>query len=264
MVENKPGASGNIGTQQVARAAPDGHTLLMAANTFVMNASLFKSLPYDPQTELRPDCPRWRRGRSRSWSIPRWRRPTFASDSPPRQGSTWSDQLRLPGARHPAAYDHGAVQAHRRRLADARALFRLGRCRARPRRRPCERDVPAPALRRCRWSPTSRSGCWPLAEARVGARPRHADAGRAGRRRLRCRSLVRHAGARRHERRNRCPLQYRDQRHPAPACGSPRSFAQGSAPRRTRRAISPSHDRARSATWPRWSRMPGSRRSDRR
>src|SRR5262245_34126040 len=54
VVENKPGASGNIGTQQVARAAPDGHTLLMAANTFVMNASLFKSLPYDPQTSFAP------------------------------------------------------------------------------------------------------------------------------------------------------------------------------------------------------------------
>ena len=54
VVENKPGASGNIGTQQAARAAPDGHTLLMAANTFVMNASLFKSLPYDPQTSFAP------------------------------------------------------------------------------------------------------------------------------------------------------------------------------------------------------------------
>ncbi len=54
VVENKPGASGNIGTQQVARAAPDGHTLLMAANTFVMNASLYKSLPYDPQTSFSP------------------------------------------------------------------------------------------------------------------------------------------------------------------------------------------------------------------
>ena len=54
VVENKPGASGNIGTQQVARSAPDGHTLLMAANTFVMNASLFKSVPYDPQTSFAP------------------------------------------------------------------------------------------------------------------------------------------------------------------------------------------------------------------
>lgn len=54
IVENKPGASGNIGTQQAARAEPDGHTLLMTVNTFVMNASLFKSLPYDPQSSFVP------------------------------------------------------------------------------------------------------------------------------------------------------------------------------------------------------------------
>ena len=54
VVENKPGASGNIGTQQAARAEPDGHTLLMTVNTFVMNAGLFKSLPYDPQTSFVP------------------------------------------------------------------------------------------------------------------------------------------------------------------------------------------------------------------
>jgi tripartite-type tricarboxylate transporter receptor subunit TctC len=54
VVENKPGASGNIGTQTAATAAPDGHTLLMTVNTFVMNASLFKSLPYDPQTSFAP------------------------------------------------------------------------------------------------------------------------------------------------------------------------------------------------------------------
>ena len=54
VVENKPGASGNIGTQQAARAEPDGHTLLMTVNTFVMNASLFRSLPYDPQKSFAP------------------------------------------------------------------------------------------------------------------------------------------------------------------------------------------------------------------
>jgi tripartite-type tricarboxylate transporter receptor subunit TctC len=54
IVENKPGASGNIGTLQVARAEPDGHTLLMTVNTFVMNAALFKSLPYDPQKSFTP------------------------------------------------------------------------------------------------------------------------------------------------------------------------------------------------------------------
>jgi tripartite-type tricarboxylate transporter receptor subunit TctC len=54
IVENKPGASGNIGTQAAARAAPDGLTLLVTVNTFVMNASLYRSIPYDPATSFVP------------------------------------------------------------------------------------------------------------------------------------------------------------------------------------------------------------------
>jgi tripartite-type tricarboxylate transporter receptor subunit TctC len=54
VVENRPGASGNIGTQAVARAAPDGRTLLLQANTFVMNPSLFKQVPYDPIGSFAP------------------------------------------------------------------------------------------------------------------------------------------------------------------------------------------------------------------
>jgi tripartite-type tricarboxylate transporter receptor subunit TctC len=54
IIENKPGASGNIGTQAAARAAPDGHTLLMTTNPFYMNTALFKSIPYDPQTSFAP------------------------------------------------------------------------------------------------------------------------------------------------------------------------------------------------------------------
>jgi tripartite-type tricarboxylate transporter receptor subunit TctC len=54
IVENKAGASGNIGTQAAARAVPDGHGLLVTVNTFVMNASLFRSVPYDPQTDFVP------------------------------------------------------------------------------------------------------------------------------------------------------------------------------------------------------------------
>lgn len=48
IVENRVGASGNIGTASVARATPDGATLLLAANTIVLNPSLFKSVDYDP------------------------------------------------------------------------------------------------------------------------------------------------------------------------------------------------------------------------
>lgn len=54
VIENKPGASTNIGTQFVARAAPDGHTLLMTATPFTANISLFKSLPYDPAKSFTP------------------------------------------------------------------------------------------------------------------------------------------------------------------------------------------------------------------
>src|SRR5438105_14501387 len=50
IVENKPGASGNIGTLAAARAEADGNTLLVTVNTFVMNASLYKSIPYDPES----------------------------------------------------------------------------------------------------------------------------------------------------------------------------------------------------------------------
>jgi tripartite-type tricarboxylate transporter receptor subunit TctC len=53
-VDNKPGATGNIGTQLAARAARDGHTLLMTTNPITANISLFKNVPYDPVTSFAP------------------------------------------------------------------------------------------------------------------------------------------------------------------------------------------------------------------
>ncbi|MFM2118541.1 MAG: hypothetical protein RL722_9 [Pseudomonadota bacterium] len=54
VVENVAGASGNIGSDRVARAPADGHTLLVQVNTLVMNKSLFKSLSYDPVSDFAP------------------------------------------------------------------------------------------------------------------------------------------------------------------------------------------------------------------
>src|SRR5881394_2069533 len=54
IVDNVAGASGNIGSQQVARAKPDGLTLMSSVNTLVMNASLYKNLPYDPVADFAP------------------------------------------------------------------------------------------------------------------------------------------------------------------------------------------------------------------
>lgn len=54
VVENRVGASGNIGTTNVARAVPDGTTLLLAANTIVLNTGLFSKLDYDPIKSFAP------------------------------------------------------------------------------------------------------------------------------------------------------------------------------------------------------------------
>ncbi len=55
VVENRPGASGNIGTQHVARAAPDGRTLLVQASPLVVNPSLFRGrMDYDPVRGFTP------------------------------------------------------------------------------------------------------------------------------------------------------------------------------------------------------------------
>src|SRR3954464_4605129 len=56
IVEDKPGGNGNIGTDYVARAAPDGHILLVTTNaTVVINPPLFKSVvKYDPVNDFAP------------------------------------------------------------------------------------------------------------------------------------------------------------------------------------------------------------------
>ena len=54
VVENKPGASGNIGTQEVVRAPADGTTLLVTVNTLVMNRALYPNAGFDPLKDLDP------------------------------------------------------------------------------------------------------------------------------------------------------------------------------------------------------------------
>jgi tripartite-type tricarboxylate transporter receptor subunit TctC len=60
VVENKGGASGILGTQQVARAEPDGHTLLVTLSGFLVTSpALFNTLPWDPLKDFAPVAMLW-------------------------------------------------------------------------------------------------------------------------------------------------------------------------------------------------------------
>lgn len=54
IVENRPGAGGNIAADAVAKAAPDGNTLLMSFTSHAINATLYPSLPFDPVKDFTP------------------------------------------------------------------------------------------------------------------------------------------------------------------------------------------------------------------
>ncbi|MDH7798325.1 MULTISPECIES: tripartite tricarboxylate transporter substrate binding protein [unclassified Beijerinckia] len=54
IIENRPGAGGNIAADFVAKAAPDGHTLLMSFTSHTINATLYSKLPFDPINDFTP------------------------------------------------------------------------------------------------------------------------------------------------------------------------------------------------------------------
>jgi tripartite-type tricarboxylate transporter receptor subunit TctC len=55
VVDNRPGASGGIGAQAVAKSTPDGYTLLISANAAIaINPALYKSLPFDAERDFAP------------------------------------------------------------------------------------------------------------------------------------------------------------------------------------------------------------------
>ena len=54
IVENRPGAGGNIAADAVAKAVPDGNTLLMSFTSHAINASMYKTLPFDPIKDFTP------------------------------------------------------------------------------------------------------------------------------------------------------------------------------------------------------------------
>ena len=54
VIDNRPGAGGNVSAEMVAKSPPDGYTIYMSSASVVVNASLYKSLPYDPLKDFAP------------------------------------------------------------------------------------------------------------------------------------------------------------------------------------------------------------------
>ena len=54
VIDNRPGANTNVGSEFVAKAPPDGYTLLVTASTLTINPSLYPTLPYDPVRDFAP------------------------------------------------------------------------------------------------------------------------------------------------------------------------------------------------------------------
>ena len=54
LVENRPGAGGNLAAAAVAKSPPDGYTLLVSFSSHTINATLYPNLPYDPAAEFTP------------------------------------------------------------------------------------------------------------------------------------------------------------------------------------------------------------------
>ena len=54
VIDNRPGASGNLGAELVAKSAPDGYTLMISANPLVVSPHLYRNVPYNPLTDFAP------------------------------------------------------------------------------------------------------------------------------------------------------------------------------------------------------------------
>jgi len=108
VVENKPGANGIIGTHDVARAKPDGYTLVVVGvSTAASGVSLFKDLPYNPATDLSP--------------IGAVAETPYLLVGSPRMPGTKVSDLYAYGAQHPGkltyAYGSGSAQVFGAKLA---------------------------------------------------------------------------------------------------------------------------------------------------
>ena len=168
LIENQVGGSGSIGANAVARAAPDGHTLLVTVDIpLTMYPAVAKQLPYNPRTRLPPHC---ERGAQRQY-------------------------LLLGRDRRACAFRGRAVQGDRRRRHGARALQRRGAGDDRGNDRRGQHDVRSHSARRAARAQREAEGARRHRAVAIAAAARCQAARRAGLPGTPGVQLVRRAGA---------------------------------------------------------------------
>ena len=121
VVENRPGAGAVTGTEVVAKAAPDGYTLLLMSNAHTVNETLIPNKPYALQRDFAPIAPI-------NYSDlvlvvqPVGGRQHAARVHRAREGAARQAQLRVVGSRHAVSHGRRAVQGDGGRRHRARAL----------------------------------------------------------------------------------------------------------------------------------------------
>ena len=142
IVENRGGAGGNIGAEVVARAAPDGHTLLLCASSHVQGAALYRRLPFDPIRDFTPIRARLLQpGAGGASAVPATDLAEFEALLRARPGAVHHHLRRRRDADAP---DRRAVPQPRRGRVHPCALRRRGAGACRAARRPGAGDVPQP------------------------------------------------------------------------------------------------------------------------
>ena len=140
IIENRPGAGNNLGTEAVVSAAPDGHTFLLVNPANAINATLYKKLSFnlpEGHDPGRRHHPRAERDGGESVGAGQDRRGVHRL----RQGQSRQDQLGDVRQRHVGAPVGRTVQDDDRRRSAARAVSRFGARAHRHARRPGARDV---------------------------------------------------------------------------------------------------------------------------
>ena len=159
VIETRPGAGGNLATRAVARAAPDGHTLLGIGHFNAINATLYQKLPFDFVRDIVPVA-----GDGAGAEHPDGSPVGAGEDGGGihrlSEGQPGQAQLRLVGQRHVVASGGRAVQGDDRHLDAARAVSRHRRRLARPAHAGRCRSTSRRRWARCNTCRTASCGRW--------------------------------------------------------------------------------------------------------